>query len=144
MVKASIFVYFAVYLSLAILTILTIKKLYQLPRGEKAILFAIAAALPFLFIRIMFNILADFLMNGIFSILYGNAYVYLGMVVLEDFLIVIMYIGVGITASSFRISRSERSSKALHSSDSSNDMALQPSGDSEVVHKSQDTQSVKA
>ncbi|KAL6718910.1 Forkhead transcription factor [Lecanora helva] len=138
MVKAGIFIFLAVFIGLFIVTVITLPKLSKLPQGEKPILLAVTAALPFLLVRILFSVLADFLMNGVFSVLYGNAYVYLGMVVLEEFAIVIMYLVAGIIAPPGS-EMAGRISKSLHSRESSDPETLQNVPASQPVDESSET-----
>lgn len=64
--KAVISIFLAVYVGLSVLTIFTVNNMKRLPVGEKPVLVAVVAGLPLLFVRILFSILANFHMDGIF------------------------------------------------------------------------------
>ena len=69
-----------------------------MPQGETKIYLAVMLAIPFLAVRTIYSILADFENNSTFGILDGNAYVQLGMAVIEEMIVTAMFIGVGLVA----------------------------------------------
>ena len=76
-----------------------------LPRmfeGETKVYLAVLAAIPFLAVRMIYSILADFENNSTFGILNGNAYVQLGMAIIEEMIVTIIFITVGILAPKMR------------------------------------------
>ena len=96
----------AVYLGLFALAALTMANIRNLPLGEKWILIAILAALPFLAVRLLYSILADFEDNNTFNIINGNATVQLCMAVIEEFIIIIFFLAAGLAAPSLKSVRS--------------------------------------
>lgn len=70
----------------------------RMPQGETQIYFAVLAALPFLIVRMLYTLLADFENNDTFGILNGNAYVQLGMAVIEEMIVTIIFIVAGMMA----------------------------------------------
>ena len=66
--------------------------------GEARIYFAVLLSLPLLAVRTVYTILADFENNSTFSVLNGNAYVQLGMAIIEEMIITIIYLVVGVLA----------------------------------------------
>lgn len=65
------------------------------PASERSTIYAVAAAVPLIFTRMLFLALAVFLHDSIFSIVRGSTGVYVGMVVVEEVLVVVMYVTVG-------------------------------------------------
>ena len=65
--------------------------------GEKRILFAVAASLPFLLVRLVYSILAVFAKEKSFSLYNGNVTILLCVALLEEAVIVAIYEGVGLT-----------------------------------------------
>ena len=104
--KAAGLVFVAVYLGLFALAALTMANVRNLPWGEKWILIAILAALPFLAVRLLHSILADFEDNNTFNIINGNATVQLCMAIIEEFIITIFFLAAGLAAPSLKSVRS--------------------------------------
>lgn len=67
----------------------------SVPASERSTIYAIAAAVPLIFTRILFSALAVFLHDSTFSIVQGSTGVYVGMVVVQEVLVVVMYTIVG-------------------------------------------------
>lgn len=67
----------------------------SLPASERSTIYAVAAAVPLIFTRILFSALAVFLHDSTFSIVRGSTGVYVGMIVVEEVLVVVMYVIVG-------------------------------------------------
>ena len=63
--------------------------------GENKLYLAVLAAIPFLAVRTVYAILVDFEDNATFGLLDGNAYVQLGMAVIEEMVITFMFLCVG-------------------------------------------------
>ena len=70
----------------------------RLPQGETRIYLAVLAAVPLLAVRTVYSILADFENNATFAILNGSPYAQLGMAVVEEMIVTIIFIGVGVFA----------------------------------------------
>ncbi|CAL5866895.1 uncharacterized protein PFLUO_LOCUS1106 [Penicillium psychrofluorescens] len=66
-------------------------------KGEKRNMGAVAISAPFLLVRVIYVVLVWFVDNGMFNILSGNVTVQLVMSVLEEIVVVIVCIGVGMT-----------------------------------------------
>ncbi|KAG0645459.1 hypothetical protein D0Z07_8608 [Hyphodiscus hymeniophilus] len=96
--KIAVIIFLVVYLLLSALVIITMKDVGNAPRGEKRIYFAVLAALPLLAVRLLWSIFAAFSNNSTFSITGGKPLVQLFMAILEEFIIVVMYTLVGLTA----------------------------------------------
>lgn len=70
--------------------------------GEKRILFAVAASLPFLLVRLLYSVLAVFASEKSFSLFNGNVTILLCVALLEEAVIVAIYEGVGLTLKKVR------------------------------------------
>lgn len=65
--------------------------------GEKRLLLAIAAALPFLLVRLIFAALTTFSNSGSFSMMNGSVNVRLGMAIIMEMVVVAIIEGIGLT-----------------------------------------------
>lgn len=70
---------------------------HNLPAGEKRLLLAVAISLPFILIRLLYSLISAFSHSRRFSAVSGNVTIYLVMAVLEEMVVVITCLGVGIT-----------------------------------------------
>jgi hypothetical protein len=95
--KIGVILYIIAYVFLAIRTITIIPK-FSSHTGEKRLAFAVIIALPFILVRIIYSLLTVFLHNHDFSLINGSVTVFAVMSVLEEFLVVIIYLTVGWTA----------------------------------------------
>lgn len=91
-------IFLFVYLLLFALTVITMKDVGNAPSGEKRIYFAVLAALPFIAVRLLWSILSVFADNKTFSINSGEPLVQLFMATIEEFIVVIFYTAVGLSA----------------------------------------------
>ncbi|KAI1752406.1 hypothetical protein F4782DRAFT_501720 [Xylaria castorea] len=65
--------------------------------GEKRIVLAVALSLPFLFVRVLYSAIGTFQPGSAFSVLTGNIYIFLGTVVIEEIIIVLIIEAMGLT-----------------------------------------------
>lgn len=79
-----------------ILLVITMKR-GSLERGEGRTLLAVAISSPFILVRVIYAFLIWFLHDSTFNILTGSETVTLVMSVLEEFVVVIVCLGVGMT-----------------------------------------------
>lgn len=96
--RIGVMIFFAIYLILGALSIITMKDFGRADQSEKRVFLAVLAALPLLAVRILYSILSAFSNNSVFSILDGNAVVRLFMAIIEEFLIVLFYTIAGLIA----------------------------------------------
>ncbi|KAL8629278.1 hypothetical protein Q9189_005018 [Teloschistes chrysophthalmus] len=106
--KVGIVLFLVVFIISCAIAILTFLEKSSIPQGERRLLFGVLVALPFIFVRILYSIMADFINNSTFKIYGGNATVQLCMAVIEEMIATIILIAVGLTASSIRDDRSSR------------------------------------
>ena len=82
---------------LVLVTMSLAKSIQYAEKGEKRILIAVAASLPFLLVRLIFSALAVFKNEKRFSLYNGDVTVLLCMALLEEVVVVVLYEGVGLT-----------------------------------------------
>lgn len=72
----------------------------RLPRLEARLILAVGIALPLIAVRLLYSIIAEFGNNSDFSPVGGSIGVSVGMSIVEEFLVVIVYVAVGYTLQS--------------------------------------------
>ncbi|MCJ1393146.1 hypothetical protein MMC18_006018 [Xylographa bjoerkii] len=95
--KVGIAIFLVIYVLLFGVTAITSADLGNAPRGEKRIYFAVVVALPFIAVRLLYSVLADFTSISNFSIANPDPWVQLFMAVVEELLVVLMYTLAGLT-----------------------------------------------
>ncbi|KAK3938954.1 hypothetical protein QBC46DRAFT_291396 [Diplogelasinospora grovesii] len=88
--------------------LLSFPSLSAVPDEERALAAAVALALPFIMVRLAYSALAVFLHNSTFSIVDGNVVVWVCMAVLEEFVVVAIYLLLG-----FRLNRLDAQGEIL-------------------------------
>ncbi|KAL9581967.1 MAG: hypothetical protein Q9203_005688 [Teloschistes exilis] len=106
--KVSIIIFLVVSIISSAIAVLTFLEKISIPQGERRLLFGVLAALPFIFVRILYTIMADFVNNSTFKIYGRNVMVQLCMAIIEEMVATIIFIAVGLTASPIRDERSSR------------------------------------
>lgn len=71
----------------------------SLEKGERRTLLAVAISAPFILVRILYSVLVWFAHNDNFSLFGGDVTVQLVMAVLEEVVVVVVCLGVGMTLS---------------------------------------------
>lgn len=84
---------FAIYTVICLLTLLSLNAVAS---GERRILIGAVIAIPFLFLRILYAMLAAFRDKRNFSIINGSATVQLSMAVIMEMIVVVIYCGTGL------------------------------------------------
>ena len=100
--KAGGILFLLVYVALLAVAAVTMADIRSLPWGEKRILIAVLAALPFLAVRLLYSLLTEFEDNSTFNILDGNVTVQLCMAVIEEFIVTIFFLVAGLAAPSLK------------------------------------------
>ena len=101
---------FAIYLLICLLTWAAVRAVAE---GEKWILYGVLLATPFIFLRILYAMLAVFRDNKTFAIVNGSATTQLGMGIIEEIIVVLVYVGVGILAPVEKRSEAQKSEHAM-------------------------------
>ncbi|KFY57235.1 hypothetical protein V496_06509 [Pseudogymnoascus sp. VKM F-4515 (FW-2607)] len=97
--KIGIAIFVVIYVLLVALTLITARDVHRALAGERRVYVAVAVALPFIAVRLLYSILAVFTSFKAFSSIDGNTAVELCMALLEEFVVVLMYTAVGLTIS---------------------------------------------
>jgi len=96
--KVSVALYIIAFLALLYLLFVTWSRSSSgSSTSDRRILLAIAAASPFLLVRIVYSALSSFTTNKTFNMISGNEIVLLCMCVIEEWVVVVLYAGVGMT-----------------------------------------------
>ncbi|KAL8667894.1 MAG: hypothetical protein Q9202_000359 [Teloschistes flavicans] len=106
--KAGIIIFLILFIVSCAIVLLTLTEKSSIPQGERRLLFSVLAALPFIFVRILYSTMALFVNNSTFKLYGGNATVQLCMAVIEEIIVTIIFIAVGLTVSSVRDDRSRK------------------------------------
>ena len=96
--KASAILFLITYLTTVALALLTIPEFSRLKRGELGIMVSVLASFPFLAVRILYSLLADFKHDDNFNIISGKVYVQLGMELIMELVVAILFILAGAAA----------------------------------------------
>ncbi|KAJ6443598.1 hypothetical protein O9K51_04777 [Purpureocillium lavendulum] len=95
--KAGIVLYFVAFAGLSGMLLAAFGYRSVVPTQERRILIAVAIAWPFLFVRLLYSTLAVFVHNQLFSIVSGSVAIHAGMAVAEEFVVVVIYLVLGIS-----------------------------------------------
>ncbi|KAM3087311.1 hypothetical protein ACMFMG_001410 [Clarireedia jacksonii] len=85
------------YAALVMATVITSFSISHAEDGEKRILLGIAIALPFLFVRLLYAIISTFTHSKRFNSFTGSVTILLCMSLLMEFVVVVVYEGIGVT-----------------------------------------------
>lgn len=96
--KVSNILFIISFVALLVTTILTSFSISHAENGEKRILLGIAIALPFIFVRLLYSILSTFVAHSTkFNSFTGSVSILLCMALLEELVIVVIYLSIGLT-----------------------------------------------
>ena len=96
-VKIGVCLYIPVVAALGLLEVFCfMKNRSSGDKGERQLILALLAALPFIAIRLLYGLLTIFSNGGVFAIQYGNETAALLMAVLEEMVVVLIYLAVGL------------------------------------------------
>lgn len=113
--KVGLALFIAAFGILCAITAVLSQSIRHAEEGEKRILFAVAASLPFLLVRLLYSVLAVFASERSFSLFYGDVTILLCVALLEEAVIVAIYEGVGLTLK--RVSKDELAGGERRSAD---------------------------
>ena len=91
-------VFMAVFGVYSYICLVTLLGLDVVAGGERRILFGVLTAIPFLFLRILYAMIAVFKDNNKFAIVNGSATVELCMAIIMEMVVVVFYCGTGLLA----------------------------------------------
>lgn len=95
--KVGMILYAVSWALMALMLLVLVMHRGSLERGEHRTLLAVAISSPFIFVRLLYAFFVWFLHNSTFSMISGNVTVQLVMSVLEEFVVVIVCLAVGLT-----------------------------------------------
>jgi hypothetical protein len=106
--KAGILLYIVCYLALALMALLTLRNTFYLTSGETRIMWAVFVALPLLLVRLIYSLLVIFDHKQRYSLIDGSALIHALMAVVEEMLIILIYLGVGWTLTPSTVPKTPR------------------------------------
>lgn len=95
--KAGTSLFIIAYIAILVLTAFLSFHTSAAEKGEKRLFLAVALSLPFLLVRLIYSIVFTFTHNKDFNLLTGSVTVVLCVALIEEFIIVIIYEGMGLT-----------------------------------------------
>jgi hypothetical protein len=95
--KAGILLYVVCYLALVLMALLTLRYSSYLTSAEIRIMWAVFFAMPLLLVRLIYSLLVIFDHSQRYSLISGSALIHALMAVVEEMLIILIYLGVGLT-----------------------------------------------
>lgn len=93
--KASILLYLVAYAGILMTYCFPLPHTHLAPKQERKIPVALLIALPFILVRLAYATCAIFMHTHIFSVVRGNEAVYGGMAIVEEFVVIAVYIVLG-------------------------------------------------
>lgn len=95
--KVGIALYIVAFVALTFVYFASVSRTYCVPAKERRVPVAIAFALPFILVRLVYSACAVFLHSHLFNIVTGNVIVLVVMAIVEEFTVVVIYILLGFT-----------------------------------------------
>jgi hypothetical protein len=96
--KVGVVIFLIAFVQISILALITLPHARNVPTAQRRILRAALLALPLLAIRLLYSILVDFSTSSVFSTTRGNPFVQLGMSIIEEVIIIVLYLAAGVAA----------------------------------------------
>jgi hypothetical protein len=93
--KIGIILYIISFAAIVLVCLMSISSLSHVPTAERRVCAAVLAAFPFIAVRILYSVLAVFLHNHLFSIYNGSVPVLVAMSIVEEFIVVFIYLLLG-------------------------------------------------
>ncbi|KAL1963578.1 hypothetical protein VTN77DRAFT_8023 [Rasamsonia byssochlamydoides] len=97
--KIGVIVFVVAWVGLCILLLLVGSRYHNIEEGEHRLLLAVGLSIPLLLVRLIYSLLVAFAQNPSFNMVTGNVTITLVMDVLEEILIVLICLGIGLTLS---------------------------------------------
>jgi hypothetical protein len=96
--KVGIVIFLFSFVQIVVLALFTLPHAKKVPITQRRLLYAVLLALPLLMVRLIYSVLVDFSTSPTFSVSHGNPYVQLGMAIVEEIIVLILYTVVGVAA----------------------------------------------
>lgn len=97
LVKAGIALFIISFVAIVVATIMVAFYVSHADKGEKRIFVAVAISIPFILVRLIYSIMVTYTHVRIFNQLTGSPTALLCVALLEEFIVVIIYEGIGVT-----------------------------------------------
>lgn len=95
--KVGMILYVVAWALLVLILLALARHSGSMEKGERRSLVAVAISTPFILVRVLYALFVWFLHDAMFSLMNGNVTVQLVMAVLEEFAVVIVCLGIGLT-----------------------------------------------
>jgi hypothetical protein len=96
--KVGVIIFLVSFIQVVALALLTLPQAKKVHVAQKRLLYAVLLALPLITVRLIYVILANFSTSTTFSISRGDPYVQLGMAIIEEMIVVMLYTAAGFAA----------------------------------------------
>ncbi len=93
--EAAVVLYVVIFVALVIILLLSAPSMSLAPEGERIIVPAVALALPFIAVRVLYSVLLVFVHSGVFVRIGGPIAVRVCMATIEEFIVVAIYLFLG-------------------------------------------------
>ena len=95
--KVALILFLVVWVILCGLFLFITSRSRSIENGERRLLLAVGISIPFLLVRLIYSLIYAFGKNAEFNILQGNVTIQLVMSVLEEIVVVLVCLGIGLT-----------------------------------------------
>ncbi|GLI81849.1 hypothetical protein PoHVEF18_010241 [Penicillium ochrochloron] len=94
--RAAIILFLLIYISTCLLWVITVRDLHKMEASQKRIFVCVFLALPFIAVRLLYSLIADFGHNPRFSFVDGDIKIQIVMATVEEFAVVCLYTILGL------------------------------------------------
>jgi len=95
--KAGEVLYVLAFIILVLIAAVLVIKVRNTPSGDRRLVWAVILAFPFILVRLIYSLISVFARNPRFSLVTGSVIIHVFMSVLEEMIVVIIYLAVGWT-----------------------------------------------
>jgi hypothetical protein len=95
--KIGVVLFVVAWLGLCLLLAIIATRISSVEHGEKRVVLAVAASVPFIFVRLLYSLLGSFAKNRKFSSISGSVVLNVVMALIEEFVVVAVLLGTGLT-----------------------------------------------
>jgi hypothetical protein len=94
--RAAIILFLLIYIATCFLWVITVGDLHKMEGSQRRIFVCVLLALPFIAVRLLYSLIADFGHNPHFSLINGDIKIQIAMATLEEFVVVCLYTVLGL------------------------------------------------
>lgn len=95
--KAGVALFIVAYCAICLVLLVSMPSIGHVPTLEKRIAIGVIVALPFILTRLIYSALVVFVHNHLFNVIDGSVAVFAAMAVVEEFIVVFIYLLLGFT-----------------------------------------------